>query len=674
MIELPGYTIEKQLGRGGMARVYLARHIGLDRLVAIKVLSKDLDGDKSFSDRFMREARIVANLTHQHIITVHDVGVYNEFHYIAMEYLPEDTLDEKIKKKLDVKLILSIIKQIASALDFAHKKGIVHRDVKPDNILFREDGTAVLTDFGIARSTKSETKMTATGTVIGTPHYMSPEQAQGQEVGSWSDLYSLGIVLFEMLSGKVPFDADSTIAVVFKHITEPVPDLDEPYKQYQPLVNTLLAKEPAARYQSGREVIADIEALERGETPANATLIFNQTTLNTAVNLNTDQATQTGKPKTQTSGKASTGKRILFTGIAIASILIILAGIILLQPQPGSNKIDDTAANQRELSLAYEKQELEKRQRTLENKLAENTLLEQQQLAEEKKKWEKQQKEKQQQDKLKREQANRSAQKKQAKAEAEARSAKLELQALKQKQQDDQAKRASNTKTTPAKQQKPKTYSTAYLNDLFKAADNALKSKRYTSATANYKKILQLEPDNVRAQKGLQQAKQQTPAEVSSSSNNEYLRDLLKAADNALSTGNFVSAKQNYEKVLRIEPDNQRAQQGLKDTREKISSKAADSNEAYTNELLKAADNALQNNRLSSAGYNYQKVLKRSPENKHATDGLNEVFNRYLKLALEEAKDNDFDDAAEYFLAAKKLKPGDKKLKSVGREIEQLQN
>jgi len=173
-----------------------------------------------------------------------------------MEHLPGETLDDKIKKKLSIKQVLGITKQVAAALDFAHKKGIVHRDVKPDNILFREDGTAVLTDFGIARAAKSETKMTATGTVIGTPHYMSPEQAQGQAIGPWSDLYSLGIVLFEMLSGEVPFDADSTIALVFKHITEPVPDLDEAYQQYQPLVNTLLAKEANDRYQSGREVIA----------------------------------------------------------------------------------------------------------------------------------------------------------------------------------------------------------------------------------------------------------------------------------------------------------------------------------------------------------------------------------------------------------------------------------
>ena len=638
MIELPGYTIEKQLGRGGMARVYLARHTGLDRLVAIKVLSKDLDGDKSFSERFIREARIVANLTHQNIITVFDVGVHNEFHYIAMEYLPGVTLDDKIKKNLDIKQILGIIKQIAAALDFAHKKGIIHRDVKPDNILFREDGTAVLTDFGIARSAKSETKMTATGTVIGTPHYMSPEQAQGQEIGPWSDLYSLGIVLFEMLNGEVPFDADSTIAVVFKHITEPVPDLAEPYQQYQPLVNTLLAKEPAARYQTGREVIADIEALERGETPANATLIFKQTAINPVVSLNTEQTAQNSKTTKPATGKTSSVKLKLFSGIAAVGILAAIAASILLPTQQDSNEAEETASSQRELSLAYEKQELEKRQLALEKKTAENARLEQQRIA-----LEKQHQQEREQENLKREQDRRLAQKKQSRAEAEARKAKRELQTLKKKQQTEQNKK-------PVKE----------------------KTETQTSAITPDKAVT--EPEKPTPQKTKKTGLLAGWLGDTDDNSSEYINDLFKAADNALETEHYASARQNYEKILQIDPANQRAQHGLQKIEQQTTSKKANKNTAYINDLLKAADNALQSDRLSSASYNYQKVLGLSAGNKHASNGLNEVFNKYLKLAVAEAKDDDFDDAAEYFLAAKKLKPDDKKLKSVGREIEQLQN
>ncbi|GMR01309.1 MAG: hypothetical protein BMS9Abin19_0680 [Gammaproteobacteria bacterium] len=647
MIELPGYTIEKQLGRGGMAKVYLARHTGLDRLIAIKVLSKDLDGDKSFSDRFMREARIVANLTHQNIITVHDVGVYNEFHYIAMEYLPGETLDDKIKKKLDIKQILGIAKQIAAALDFAHKKGIVHRDVKPDNILFREDGTAVLTDFGIARSAKSETKMTATGTVIGTPHYMSPEQAQGQEIGPWSDLYSLGIVLYEMLSGEVPFDADSTIAVVFKHITEPVPDLPEPYTQYQPLVNTLLAKETAARYQTGREVIADIEALDRGETPANATFIHNQTAINPVVSLDTNKTTQTSKTTTRQTGKPATEKLKLFSGIAAAGILAGIAAITFFQIQQDSNEADNNAATQRELRLALEKQKLETRQRELEKKAAENTLLEQQRITE-KQKWEKQRQQEIQQENLKREQTARLAQQKQSRAEAETRKAKRELQVLKKKQLAQQNKKPAKEK--PAKEKAvTKISPTAPDKPAAEAAKTTPPKVKKTGLLAGW---LGDTDDN----------------------SDEYISDLFKAADTALKTEHYASARQNYEKILQLKPGNQRAQQGLQNIRPQASRKKASKNDAYINDLLKAADNALRTDRLSSASYNYQKILQQSPGNERATKGLNEVFNRYLNLAVEEAKDDDFDNAAEYFLAAKKLKPEDKKLKAVSREISQLQN
>lgn len=635
MIEIPGYTIEKQLGRGGMARVYLARHTGLDRLVAIKVLSKDLDGDRSFSERFIREARIVANLTHQNIITVHDVGVHNEYHYIAMEYLPGETLDDKIKKKLTAQKALSIIKQIASALDFAHKKGIVHRDVKPDNILFREDGTAVLTDFGIARSAKSETKMTATGAVIGTPHYMSPEQAQGLEIGPWSDIYSLGIVLYEMLSGEVPFDADSTIAVVFKHITEPVPELAEAFSQYQSLVNTMLAKEPAARYQTGREVIADIECLDRGDAPANATLIFNQTAINPAVKLNTTQTTTTTTTTIQPVQPAN-GKLKIFS--AIAAMVILLAGTLLFLNNQAATKTDDTAANQQALNLAYEKQEIKKRQQALDAREAKNALLAQQRLEKEK-----QDKQLAEQAALQRAQDERIAHEQQARAEAETQKARQELNALKQKQQ------AARKQAIPAT--KP------------------VSSEKTVAVKTDIKKPDTKEPAAVKSQN--------TGLFASWLGNNdnsdEYINDLFKAADNALSNKYYASAEQNYEKILQQEPGNKRAQQGLEKVKQQSSStQSSDVNYAYIQDLLKAADNALSTDHLSSAGLNYQKILRNSPDNARAINGLNTVFDRHLQLALKAARANDFDEADEHLLAAKKLKPGNEELDDISREIVQL--
>ena len=268
MIEIPGYKIIRKIGHGGMAKVYLATHESLQRDVAIKVMSQNPRDDQSYSDRFIREARIVAQLTHNNIITVYDVGVHDGNHYIAMEFLPGETLDDKIKAGITPEDSLKLLKKISKGLQYAHDKNFIHRDIKPENILFREDNTPVISDFGIARATESETKMTAEGAVIGTAIYMSPEQAQGHPLDSRTDLYSLGIVFYEMLTGEVPYNAEATIAIVFKHITEPIPALDEKNEKYQAILNRLMAKEVADRYPSGNDIIRDIELLDSSSLSA----------------------------------------------------------------------------------------------------------------------------------------------------------------------------------------------------------------------------------------------------------------------------------------------------------------------------------------------------------------------------------------------------------------------
>ncbi|MDH5445103.1 MAG: serine/threonine protein kinase [Gammaproteobacteria bacterium] len=260
-----------ELGRGGMAHVYLALHKGLDRKVAIKVMYPNLATDSSFSKRFIREARILASLNHRNIITVFDVGVHNGHHYIAMEYLPGNRLHGKIKNGFNPQEALSIVKQIAVGLDVAHKNGFIHRDIKPGNILFRGDGAAVITDFGVARCEDVETKMTQTGTVIGTPRYMSPEQAQGSELKPCSDIYSLGVVFYEMLTGKVPYRADSTVGLMYKHVHEPVPNLPPSYQTYQALLNKLMAKNHTERFQNGSEIINAIENIQDEQPHATVT-------------------------------------------------------------------------------------------------------------------------------------------------------------------------------------------------------------------------------------------------------------------------------------------------------------------------------------------------------------------------------------------------------------------
>ncbi len=271
VIEIPGYKILRQLGRGGMATVYLAMQESVQREVALKVMSPSLLADPDFGERFLREARIAAKLHHRNVVGVHDVGRAGEYHYIAMEYLGGGAVLAKDGTPRPVGFALRVTREIATALNYAHAKGFVHRDVKPDNILLREDGSAALTDFGIARASDSATHMTRTGTVIGTPHYMSPEQARGRPLDGRADLYSLGIVLYELLTGRVPFHADDSLAVGIMHITQPIPILPERLYALQPVLNRLLAKQPDDRFQDGAAVADAIEQIElaiaRGEHP-----------------------------------------------------------------------------------------------------------------------------------------------------------------------------------------------------------------------------------------------------------------------------------------------------------------------------------------------------------------------------------------------------------------------
>ncbi|MCB1771678.1 MAG: protein kinase, partial [Candidatus Competibacteraceae bacterium] len=253
------------------------------RRVAIKSLSPELSRDREFVERFQREGRILAQLSHPHIITIYDIGLSQDNHlFLSIEYLSGGTLKNRIREGLSIESVLPIVKAIAGALSFAHQKDVIHRDIKSSNIMFRHNGDPVLTDFGVARSAETRTVYTATGFIVGSPGYMSPEQAKGEGATTQADLYGLGVVLYEMLVGTLPYPADSPLAILFRHLHDPIPELPSQYRHLQPILNKLLAKTVAERYQSADALLQDLDSIST-----------NQPLILTAASLGADQTHHT---------------------------------------------------------------------------------------------------------------------------------------------------------------------------------------------------------------------------------------------------------------------------------------------------------------------------------------------------------------------------------------------
>ncbi len=251
---IAGYRILQQIGQGGQAQVYLAERERDGLRVALKVLDRKFRQDKMFLERFVREYKLVASLDNEYVARIYEQGFAEDCPYFAMEYLPSGTLAARIHEGLSSRAALRITAQVARALDAIHAQGIVHRDLKPGNILFRADGRPVIVDFGLAKSLDVSSTLTVAGQLVATPRYMSPEQCVGGAVDARSDLYSLGVIFYEMLAGRRLFDFDSIPDLVNAHLHAPVPRLPAHLAGYQPVLDRLLAKAPADRFQSAREL------------------------------------------------------------------------------------------------------------------------------------------------------------------------------------------------------------------------------------------------------------------------------------------------------------------------------------------------------------------------------------------------------------------------------------
>ena len=307
------YIIKSELGRGGMATVYLAFDPSFNREVAVKVLPREMLHDPQFRARFEREIKMAAGLEHPSIIPVYDVGEDEGQPYFVMRLMTGGSLSDLISQgRIDLEETARIVSKVAQGLTYAHKKHVIHRDLKPDNILFDDNGDPFISDFGVARLAESSGSLTGSG-VIGTPAYMSPEQAQGLELDSRSDIYGLGVIVYQMLSGRQPYSADTPMGVVIKHVTEPVPEIlnmapNLPLEVDQ-LIKRAMAKDRNKRYETAVDLAKAMNMVAFGNE-GNFTSV-------------TNAGIRTGLQKALPAAQASRGKVGLIAGAAVVLVLAI---------------------------------------------------------------------------------------------------------------------------------------------------------------------------------------------------------------------------------------------------------------------------------------------------------------------------------------------------------------
>lgn len=259
-----GHRCIRQVGSGGMCKIYLAESERAGTLVVLKVFSQVPDVSERIVgfDRFLQEYEIVAGLNHPNIVRIYDLGVADDHAYIAMEHFPAGDLRQRMKSPMTPAIALRFLEQMASALEAIHAVGVLHRDLKPANVMLRADGSLCLIDFGLAKANEMDAELTGTREIFGTPYYMSPEQGHAELIDARSDLYSLGIVFYEMLIGRKPYTGASAMEVIYKHKRAQLPSIDPQFAAYEPLIKRLIAKSPEDRFQSAREVLTAVAELK----------------------------------------------------------------------------------------------------------------------------------------------------------------------------------------------------------------------------------------------------------------------------------------------------------------------------------------------------------------------------------------------------------------------------
>jgi serine/threonine-protein kinase len=356
------YRVISRLGSGGMADVYLARDTLLGRQVALKLLHHRFSSDQEFVERFRREASSAAGLSHPNVVSVYDRGEWEGTYYIAMEYLPGRSLKAVLREHgpLSPDDAIDITIQILLALRFAHKRGIIHRDIKPHNVILDEEGRAKVTDFGIARAGASD--MTMTGSIMGTAQYLSPEQAQGYAVSEASDIYAVGVVLYELLTGGVPFEGESAVTIALKQVSvQPTPP-SQRNPQVSPALDAVvlraMAKDPAARFAGADELIAALQQARAGIAPAS--LPIGNGAPQTAPLLVPPLPPVDGQPEDAAAAEADEKRRRagwIAAGIAVAAIIVAVLLLLLLPGKSGEVTVPDVTGQTQAAATSTLKQE-----------------------------------------------------------------------------------------------------------------------------------------------------------------------------------------------------------------------------------------------------------------------------------------------------------------------------
>jgi serine/threonine protein kinase len=366
------YRVLSRLGSGGMADVWLAEDTHLQRQVALKVLHRRFAQDREFVERFRREAESAAGLQHPNIVSVYDRGEFEGTYYIAMQYVDGPTLKGLIDAGLDPEQAVALIRQVLEAARFAHRHGIVHRDLKPQNVIVDGEGKAIVTDFGIARAGVSE--ITQTGSVMGTPHYLSPEQAQGFEVTAVSDLYSVGVLLYEALTGRVPFEGESAVAVAMKQVSQTPQRPSSINPRVSPALDAVvmraLEKDPGERFQSADAFIAALDAAMREPGVGPGTASFAALPPVVAVPLEEDPEEEEKRKR----------RRWIWIAVAVAVVIGVLIGLALTRDT--TTEVPKVTGNELNVAISLLQQEgFSAEVKKVPNAATENEVLEQQPLA-----------------------------------------------------------------------------------------------------------------------------------------------------------------------------------------------------------------------------------------------------------------------------------------------------